>query len=145
MILDASNYGVDEYGFVISSDWFPILDEEDEEIVNPETYGKSFALYLKDAFENRGYKCPFIVCEDYGWWLEIGGFDFVTAIVLCRIEPDEPKFMGGIVPDGDKAWSWRKFRLMKTKTVRDKIAKDLYDIFESDTEIQILEYPWIKS
>ena len=48
----------------IRTEKFPILDGEEDEIVNPGTFGKSFAQFIGTMLKKAGYAIPFIVCED---------------------------------------------------------------------------------
>ena len=55
----------------IRSKKFPILKGEEEETINPGTFGKAFAMFIQTILKDAKYDVPFIVCEDWGWWVEI--------------------------------------------------------------------------
>ena len=61
---------------------FPVLPEEDGELVNEGTYGKALAQYLEARLKERGYDSPFICCEDWGWWVQIRGQPFTLGLTL---------------------------------------------------------------
>ncbi|MCA3174187.1 MAG: hypothetical protein ING36_01405 [Burkholderiales bacterium] len=118
---------------------FPILPEEEDELVNPGMYGKALALYLQDQLKNRGYDASFICCEDWGWWIELKApFRFGVCIYCGPVSSD---ILDLYCTDGaisKKAWSWRKFRFFDTSPWVEKLHEDMASIFQSDPDIQVL-------
>lgn len=55
----------------IRTDQFPVLPGEEDELVNPGTYGKAFAMYLQAQLTQAGYRCPLVCCEDWGWRVSV--------------------------------------------------------------------------
>lgn len=71
---------------------FPVLPGEEQELVNPGTYGKALAQYLETRLTERAHAVPFICCEDWGWWVEVKGLPFVTGVRVYATSdlPEEP-------------------------------------------------------
>ena len=119
---------------------FPVQAGEEQEIINPGTFGKSFAQYIETTLKSAGFEVPFIVCEDWGWWVEVKLADARIGI-LCYREHDENGDCGyscSLSPEKDSAWSWSKFRFVDLTTQLDKIHRSLCAAFQSDPEIQYL-------
>jgi hypothetical protein len=98
----------------IKSAKFPVLPEEDDELVNEGTYGKALAQYLESRLKDRGYDVPFICCEDWGWWVEIRGQPF--ALGLCvyggRSLAEAQELCFFISMERGRRWSWTRFRFI---------------------------------
>jgi hypothetical protein len=124
----------------IRSAKFPILPGEEEELVNEGMYGKALAEYLQGKLIALGYEAPFIICEDWGWWVELKNAPFGFGVcIYCWSESDEPlDFFCTDGAVGLKAWSWRKFRFIETAPWAEKLHEDLVSIFQADPEVQIL-------
>ena len=116
---------------------FPILEGEENEIVNPGTYGKSFAQFIKKSLIDEGYDVPFIVCEDWGWWVEIK-LQTKSLGVACYREEDEElesDFTCTLSIDKNRIWSWSKLRFIDIGNDLTKINSTLKNAFESDNQI----------
>jgi hypothetical protein len=72
----------------VRSERFPKAEGEEQELVNPGTYGKAFALYLQDKLKSMGYDAPSVLCEDWGWWVEISGLGFSLGLCVYAREDD---------------------------------------------------------
>ena len=59
-----------------TSSSFPKYENEDEETVNPERWGKRLAEYFRDELPAYGVATKDILCEDWGWLVYIENSDF---------------------------------------------------------------------
>ncbi len=127
----------------IKSAKFPTLPGEDEELVNEGTYGKALAHYLQAELAKRSYDVPFVCCEDWGWWVEIKGQPFVLGIcVYCSFELAETEELCVTVSmEPGRRWSWRRFGFIDTSARVGQLNTDLREIFEVDSEVEILGFP----
>jgi len=67
---------------------FPKYENEDSETINANLWGKRLAEYLRDHLPRHGVTTAGILCEDFGW--------------IVEIEHDEfPVFIGCGVVDGE--------------------------------------------
>jgi hypothetical protein len=119
---------------------FPILPGEKEELVNEGMYGKALAEYLQAKLTARGYKAPFIACEDWGWWVELKTAPFTFGVcIYCGPETGGPLDL--FCTDGatgPRKWSWRRFRFVDTTLWAEKLHEDLVSIFRADAEVEIV-------
>ncbi len=62
---------------------FPKYQDEDAETINAHLGGKRLAEYLRDQLPNHGVATAGILCEDFGWIVEIEHepFPFSSAVV----------------------------------------------------------------
>jgi glycine/D-amino acid oxidase-like deaminating enzyme len=61
---------------------FPVLPGEDDELINPGTYGKALAEYLRQRLRERSINAPFTCCEDWGWWVAVKDLPFVAGVCV---------------------------------------------------------------
>ena len=124
--------------FHILTTKFPVLDGEENEIVNPSTFGKAFAQFIESSLKDAGYDVPFIVCEDWGWWVEVRLPNRNIGIACYRHhgENTECDFVCSPSPENDRVWSWRKFRIIDIASDLSAIRKALRSAFEADPEIE---------
>jgi len=120
---------------------FPILEGEDDEIVNENMYGKALCMYLEHNLPKKGIKVLTYFPEDWGWWLEVEDNDFNMALCIYSIfsEPDSthdperyailPSIMNG------KKWSWSKFKNIDLSNNVIKIMDVVEEVFKEDSEI----------
>ena len=118
---------------------FPVLEGEDEEIVNEKMYGKALCKYLEHNLPEIGIKVPFFCAEDWGWWLEVEDSDFKMALCIysdpdTKHNPERYAILPSI--DSEKKWSWKKFRTFDLSMNVLKIIDDLEKLFREDTEIK---------
>jgi hypothetical protein len=132
----------------IRSEKFPVLPGEGDEIVNDGMYGKALALYLQSKLTERGYKAPFVVAEDWGWWVDIDGPPFTFGVCIYA-SPDAPVSTEFVCTDGapgPRKWSWSKFRFFDTGPLAERLCFDLIAVFEADDDISVLsvteEFPF---
>ncbi|TWT89599.1 hypothetical protein [Stieleria varia] len=118
-----------------------ILPGEDDELVNEGMYGKACAQYLQTSLAGRGYSVPFVVCEDWGWWVDVKGLDFTCGIGVYGIQIDDSGDLDLCVtvltPKGKK-WSWTKLRSIDTSAEVDKLHETIRSIFEDDVDVTIV-------
>ena len=124
----------------IRSEKFPVLDGEKDELVNPGTFGKSFAQFIESTLIKAGYHVPFIVCEDWGWWVEVK-LSAKSIGITCYRDHDENtdcEFVCSPSPEKNKVWSWSKFRFVDIGSELAAIRQTLREAFEADPEIEFL-------
>lgn len=125
----------------IKSFKFPILEGEKEELVNEGMYGKALSIYLQEKLKLIGYDVPFFCCEDWGWWVEIKSKPISFGICIYSLPNDSNPEHYVCCPsiNGEKKWNWKKFGYIDTKSITEKIVNDLKEIFESDSDIDLIE------
>jgi hypothetical protein len=124
----------------IRSTKFPILPGEEEELINEGTYGKALAQYVQAKLKDRGYDVPCVLCEDWGWWVELGGAPFVFGVCVYT-DPGSDAMLDFVCAagvTGRKQWSWKKFRFLDTSPWADKLVDDLIAIFQEDDEVELV-------
>jgi hypothetical protein len=122
---------------------FVVQPGEDDELVNEGTYGKVLALYLQEALAGRGWEVPFICCEDWGWWVEIGGQPYTLGLCVYG-SPDLAETNELAVKcslDPGRRWSWRRFRFVDTGPRVERLNADVLALFADDPAIEILTDP----
>jgi hypothetical protein len=135
----------------IRSSKFPILPGEKEELVNDGMYGKALAIYLQQQLIERGYKVPFLCCEDWGWWVELKTAPFAFGVCIYSNSCDEAptEFVCTDGATGLRKWSWKKLRFVETATWVEKLHQDLLEVFNSDEDVEVLgvwdDFPLLNS
>jgi hypothetical protein len=82
------------------SNSFPALEGE-EELINPDLWGKQLADFLSDGLRTEGFETTEPIAEDWGWrlnvindtfalWIGCGHYQEYVDGYLCFIEPHEP-------------------------------------------------------
>ena len=122
----------------IRSGKFPVLPGEEDEIVNDGMYGKALALYLQSKLTEHGYQAPFVVAEDWGWWVDIDGPPFTFGVCIYASPNGPTEYVCTDGAPGPRKWSWSKFRFFDTEPVAEKLCDDLNAIFEADRDITVL-------
>ena len=120
---------------------FRVLPGEDDELVNEGMYGKSLALYLQVKLAENGYKTPCVVCEDWGWWVEIAelGFTCGLGVYGLRIDDtDELDICVTVLTPKGKKWSWRKLGLIDTTPTIERLHGTMMHILNADKEISLV-------
>lgn len=124
----------------IRSSKFPILPDEEKELVNEGIYGKALAEYLAEKLRGKGYDVPFSCGEDWGWWVEIKGQPYSLGCCVYG-GPDiaeTSEFCVKISRDAERKWSFLKFRVIDTRDRVEELFSDLEAIFAADLEIEIV-------
>ena len=122
---------------------FPVLPGEEQELVNPGTYGKALAQYLQASLKERAYDVAFICCEDWGWWVEIKNLPLATGVCVYATSdlPQSNELCIAIRPAPGRYWSWRRFRAIDATPYVTKLFADISEIVRSDPDVQVLGFP----
>jgi len=118
---------------------FPILEEEDDEIVNEKMYGKALCKYLEHNLPKAGIKVPFFCPEDWGWWLEVEDNEFKMALCIysdpdAKDDPEKYAILPSI--KSENKWSWSKVRSIDVSKNVLKVMDTLERVFKEDNEIK---------
>lgn len=119
---------------------FPILDGEEDEILNAGVFGKAFSQFIESSLKNAGFEIPFIACEDWGWWVEVK-LPSTSIGITCYREHDsntDCQFVCSASPEKDKVWSWAKLRRIDIGPDLTAIRNTLTRAFEEDPMIEFL-------
>lgn len=132
----------------IRSDKFPILPGEENELVNPGTYGKALAQYLQRKLTEKEYDAPFVCCEDWGWWVELKGVPFAFGVCIYSRSAGNGT-VDYVCTDGaagPRRWSWKRMRFIATRPWAQKLHEDLMAVFQADEQVALLgvteDFPW---
>ena len=120
---------------------FPVMDGEEEEMVNEGMYGKAISLHLKDMLSQVGYDIPFVCCEDWGWWVEIKGFPLAFGLCVYCWENEPGKVAEYVIMSSitdDKKWSWKKFNMISTTDIVSKLMDDVESIMKNDKDVKVI-------
>jgi hypothetical protein len=123
----------------IETNKFPILEGEDDEIVNENMYGKALCKYLEHNLPKAGIKVLTYFPEDWGWWLEVEDNDFNMALCIysdpdAKQDPERYAILPSIL--NEKKWSWSQFKYIDLSKNVLKIMDALEKVFKEDTEIK---------
>ena len=124
----------------IRSARFPVQEGEEQEIVNPRTYGRAFAEYLKESLRALGYDCPWVCCEDWGWWVEVR-LSSVSLGLCCYREHDENtpcEFVCTPSLEKTRVWSWKRVGHIDVAEPLQRLMRDLEQVFKDDPDIEFL-------
>lgn len=103
-------------------------------------YGKALAEYLQAKLAEKGYSVPFICAEDWGWWVELKTDPLRSGIcIYARPETSDPiEYVCTDRFNGERKWSWSKFRFLDTKPLANQLHEDLLATFRADDEVQVV-------
>jgi hypothetical protein len=123
----------------IETNKFPILEGEDDEIVNENMYGKALCKYLENILPKTGIKVLTYFPEDWGWWLEVEDNDFNMALCIysdpeAKHDPERYAILPSILKE--KKWSWSQFKYIDLSKNVLKIMDALEKVFKEDAEIR---------
>ena len=118
---------------------FPILEGEDDEIVNENMYGKALCQYLEQKLPMAGIKVLTYFPEDWGWWLEVEDNDFNMALCIysdpdAKHDPERYTILPSIMKE--RKWSWSQFKHIDLSGNVLKIMDLLEKVLKEDTEIK---------
>ncbi|MEM7052939.1 MAG: hypothetical protein AAF446_00180 [Pseudomonadota bacterium] len=123
---------------LIESSKFPVLEGEEDELVNEGMYGKALCLYLQNELPKKNINVPSLCCEDWGWWIEVQSGDFEIGLCIYA-DPESGKsptryaIMSSITQG--KKWVWSKFRSIDVSKDVIKIMDSVETVFKQDDEI----------
>jgi len=141
-----------------------VLENESDELNNDGIYGKALAEYLQTQLDGFGYAVPWVVCEDWGWYVPaeidrfrmgicVYGFPRADDEAAIRIyekhggPPEEPTLEPAGVPlslcvqvgtEPCKYWDWRRFRRVDRSELVVNLNRDLLAIFQKDPMITVV-------
>ena len=121
---------------------FPILEGENEELINEGMYGKALCQYIERELPKKGLQVPMYICEEWGWWIEVKHNDFVLGLqIYSDSEPDEDPEKYAVMSSisKNKKWSWRKFRNEDLTQQVTNIMDQLDAVFTEDPEIDFVK------
>ncbi len=131
---------------------FQKAENEDNEITNEGMYGKKLCAYLMQKLQALGYDVPSFWNEDWGWWIEIKGFEHTQGLCVYNGPSESDRITEYVVVSSeDRAhrWSWRHFRRFHDVKKQENILKlmeDLEKICNSDPQFtsvkRMNEMPW---
>ena len=127
--------------FHVRSPKLRILPAEEDELVNEGMYGKACAQYLQTNLARRGYTTPFVVCEDWGWWVEVRGLDFTCGIGVYGMQIDDTDDLDlcvTVLTLKGKKWNLTKLRSIDTTAEVDRLDQTIRSIFESDADVTVV-------
>ena len=117
---------------------FPILPDEDEEIINDGMYGKALCLYLEDQLPRIGLKAQPGIAEDWGWWIEVEENEFILGLQIYsnindQGQPDRYAIMS--TKNDRMICSWSKFRKIDISANVLSVMSKPESLFSKYTEI----------
>lgn len=124
----------------IRSTKFPVLPDEEHQLVNEGMYGKALAQYLQVKLAERGYEAPWVCCEDWGWWVELKSAPFAFGVCIYS-GPAERGPVDFVCTDGApqrRKFSWRQLRFIDTSPWAERLHADLLAIFQADRDVEIV-------
>ena len=121
---------------------FPILEGEEDEIVNEGMYGKALCQYLERELPKSGLAVPSFTAEDWGWWIEVKRNDFVLGLQIYtdieeRKDPETYAIMSSVTEG--KKWSWKKFRKIDVSDDVTEIMSTVQRVLSEDPEIELVK------
>jgi len=99
------------------SDMFPALEGE-EELINPDLWGKRLADFLRAGLKREGIATEEPIAEDWGWVVPVVNTDFRLWVGCGRYQQYQDGFLLFIEPH--KPFVTRLFRRIRTE---DRIAE----------------------
>src|SRR5690349_13462230 len=94
------------------SDRFAPLDEE-EQLINPDLWGKRLADFLRQGLREQGFETKEPIPEDWGWVVPVVNRSFRLWIGCGRYQQYENGFVCFIEPH--KALVWRFLKRLDTR------------------------------
>ena len=121
---------------------FPILEGEDDEIVNESMYGKALCQYLERELPKAGLEVPSFLCEDWGWWIEVKNSEFVLGLQIysdseAGENPEKHALMSSI--SKSPKWSWKNFRKVDLTDEVTAIMNKIEQILLKDPDIYLVK------
>lgn len=126
----------------LETDKFPVLPEEDTEVVNEGMYGKALCLYLQNELPSFGIDVEFFCVEDWGWWISVVENDFKMGLTVYshNIVGASPKaYVIASSIDTNKKWYWRRFKSIDVTDNVTSIMEKVENALGFDPEIWSVE------
>ena len=123
---------------LIEAHKFPVLDDEDDALINEGTYGKALCLYLEQALPKSGLAVPSFCCEDWGWWVAVKSATVEMGLCVYS-DPEQGRsptryaIMSSIT-DGRK-WVWSKFRAIDLSPDVTRVMDSVERLFDEDGDV----------
>ncbi len=123
---------------VIETKKFPMLEGEEELLVNEGMVGQALCTYLQAQLPLGGIDVPFFCNEDWGWWLQTERNGFRMGLCIYSdpdAAPDPERY--ALMPSiqAPRRWSWSRFRwIHHTQDVMATIGA-LEQVFINDADI----------
>lgn len=123
---------------LIETKKFPVLEGEEEEIVNEGMYGRALCLYLEKELPKLNINVTSFCCEDWGWWVDVNSNDVEMGLCVYS-DPEsgnDPKryaIMSSITEG--KKWVWSKFRKIDVTQDVTRVMDTVEKVFKADSEI----------
>lgn len=129
---------------------FPKYPNEDDEVVNPNCWGKRLAEFIRDGLPRFGVQTTGILSEDWGWLVSTKNDAFPLWIGCGPVdasegEDDEGQAVGATPADGvtefvvfvaaEPGFLQRLLRRVDTKPALDRTAAALGRLLESSPDI----------
>jgi hypothetical protein len=133
---------------LIESERFPVLPGEEDDLVNPGTYGRALGEYLQRRLGDQGYATPLLCAEDWGWWLEVRRDDASDGILIYAHPEDRPPRRYAVSSEArpGRRWRWSRFGFEDRTAWCDRLRADLEAAFAGDPEVEVRgwkdEFPW---
>jgi hypothetical protein len=123
---------------LIETDKFPVLESEEEELVNEGMYGKALCRYLEKELPKLNINVPSFCCEDWGWWVAVSSGEFEMGLCIYSDpnlgdKPTRYAIMSSVTER--KKWVWSKFRKIDVSKDVSRIMDQVEKLFEEDSEI----------
>lgn len=116
---------------------FPPYDGE-EELVNPDRYGKRLAQYLQRELPKHGLPVTGISPEDWGWMVELENETFPLWIGCGHYQEYEDGFLCFVEPG--KAVIRRGFRRIDTRPRLERVASALDAILDRAPDVHSVRW-----
>lgn len=136
---------------------FPKYPNEDAELVNSNCWGKRLAEFVRDSLPKYGIQTEDILCEDWGWLVNVKNADFPLWIA-CGVQDESsdsdeesegegsadqssPVGDGGVTRfcvfvTAEPSLVQRWFKRVDTKPAVQKVVDGLHRLFDSSPDIQ---------
>jgi len=126
----------------IETDLFPILPDEEKEVVNEGMYGKALCQYIERQLPAFGVEVKFFCSEDWGWWVAVSEQEFEMGLLIHAhsvIGANPGQYAIGASIQESPKWYWSRFQ--KVDVTRDvvSIMNCVENMLEHDNEIYIVE------
>lgn len=140
---------------------FPKYPNEDGELVNSNCWGKRLAEFVRDSLPRHGIQTNDILCEDWGWLVNVENTDFPLWIG-CGVqdessdseeesedqESSSQNTLGGgrgvtqfcVFVTAEPGLIQRWFKRVDTKPAIQKVVDGLHRLFDSSPDIQELTW-----